>query len=189
MEPVILLVALAGVSNAFFLAGETQCSATQDSSVCSVALGGSVCIQLMKGHQLQLKKKLPAGPMNVFSLKKDRVTIHEAYRNRTEFLISSGTLKMTKMAMSDSGQYSVDVFDADGINQRSINVTLDVQENVWYIWYIWYILIPVCSVVAALAIVVLCCCVCCKVRRRRKTGRKQLEVGLYMDSLKEQDQQ
>ncbi|XP_062414733.1 uncharacterized protein si:zfos-741a10.3 [Pungitius pungitius] len=173
MDPVILLlVMLAGVSNAFLQAGETKCNATQSSSQCSVALGGSVCIQLMtnaSGRHLQFKKKLPAGVLNVFSLKRDKVTVHETYRNRTEFLSSSSTLKMTKMARNDSGLYIVDVFDLNGLHLRTTNVTLDVQGN------IWHILIPVCSVMAALLIVVSCCCVCCKVWRRRKTGRKQLE--------------
>lgn len=87
-------------------------------------------LQLMtnaSGRLLDFKKKLPTGFMKVFSLKKGKVTVHEAYRNRTEFLISSGTLKMTKMARNDSGQYSVDVFDGNGIKLRNVNVTLDVQ--------------------------------------------------------------
>lgn len=176
MEAVILLlVMLAGVSNAFLQAGETKCNITPNSSLCSVALGGSVSLQLMtnaSGRRLDFKKKLSNGFMNVFSLKKGKVTVHEAYRNRTEFLISSGTLKMTKMARNDSGQYSVEVFDENGIKLRNVIFTLDVQGN------IWHILIPVCSAVAALLMVVLCCWVCCKVRRRRKTSKEIMEFDL-----------
>ncbi|KAK9518025.1 hypothetical protein VZT92_023353 [Zoarces viviparus] len=169
MEPVlILLLMLAGVSHAFFPAGETKCNATQNTSLCSATVGGSVYIQLMtnaSGQQLKCKKKLPTGSINVFSLKKERVTIQESYRNRTEFFINSGTLKITKLERSDSGQYTVDVFDPEGIQLRTINVKLDVQEN------ISHILIPVCSAVGALLIVVVCCCVCWKLRRRKKTGK------------------
>uniref|UniRef100_A0A8C3G4Y0 Immunoglobulin V-set domain-containing protein n=1 Tax=Cyclopterus lumpus TaxID=8103 RepID=A0A8C3G4Y0_CYCLU len=99
-------------------------------SQCSVTLGGSVSIQLMtnaSGQQLWCKKKLTSGSINIFSLKKEKVTIQGPYRNRTEFFINNGTLKITKVERNDSGEYTVDVFDPNGILLRTMNVKLDVQ--------------------------------------------------------------
>lgn len=79
------------------------------------------------GHQLWCKKQLPIGSINVFSLKKEKVMIQEAYKNRTEFFISNGTLKLTRVETNDSGQYSVEVFDPNGIHVKNINLTMDVQ--------------------------------------------------------------
>lgn len=171
MEPVLILVMLAGVSHAFLPAADTICNATQNTSLCSATLGGSVYIQVMpnaSGHLLRCRKQLTTGPINVFSVKKDKVTIQEPFKNRTEFFINNGTLRISNVVGNDSGQYTVDVFDPDGVLLRKTMVILDVQENKWNI------LIPVCYGVGALLIVVVvvvccCCCVCRRMRRRKKS--------------------
>ncbi|XP_054453737.1 uncharacterized protein si:zfos-741a10.3 [Anoplopoma fimbria] len=181
MEPVlILLMMLAGVSHAFFPVGETKCNATQNTSLCAVTLGGSVNIQLMTnaiGYQLRCKKQLPTGAINIFSLRKEKVTIQEPYENRTEFFINNGTLKITKVERNDSAQYTVDVHE-NGFFVKTIYFKLDVQEN------ILHILIPVVSAVGVLLIVVVCCCVCRKVRRRKKSG-KQLRKSTLNSAVSE----
>lgn len=117
-------------SLAFFSAAETKCNFNNNTSFCSVTLGGSVFVQIMtnaSGHQLWCKKQLPIGSMNVFSLKKEKVMIQDAYKNRTEFFISNGTLKIAHVERNDSGQYSIEVFDPNGIQVKNIILTLDVQ--------------------------------------------------------------
>lgn len=87
-------------------------------------------IQVMSnasGHVLKCKKQLPTGSINVFSTKGDKVKIQESFRNRTEFFINNGTLKITNVERNDSGQYIVDVFTQDGVLMRSMKVNLDVQ--------------------------------------------------------------
>lgn len=155
---------------AFLPAADTICNATQNTSLCSATLGGSVYIQVMpnaSGHLLRCRKQLTTGPINVFSVKKDKVTIQEPFKNRTEFFINNGTLRISNVVGNDSGQYTVEVFDPDGVLLRKTMVILDVQENKWNI------LIPVYCGVGALLIVVVvvvvCCCVCQKVRRRKKS--------------------
>lgn len=164
----ILLVTLAGVTHAFFPAPEIKCNATHNTSLCSVTLGGSVYIQVMtnaSGHHLRCKKELPTGSINVFTLKKEKVTIQEPLRNRTQFFINNGTLKISNVERNDSGQYSIEVFDANGVLVKNIHIKLDVQEN------ILPILILVCSAVGALLIVMLIsCCFYCKMRRHKKSG-------------------
>lgn len=78
-------------------------------------------------HQLRCKKQLPTGSMNVFSLKKDKVTIQDAFSDRMQFFINNGTLKFTNVARNDSGQYSVEVYDPDGLRIKDIQIKLDVQ--------------------------------------------------------------
>ncbi|XP_078116841.1 uncharacterized protein LOC144524447 [Sander vitreus] len=169
MEPVvILLVMLTGVSHAFFSPAETKCNATQNTSLCSVTVGGSVYIQVMtnaSGHVLKCKKQLPTGSINVFSTKGDKVKIQESFRNRTEFFINNGSLKITNVERNDSGQYITDVFTQDGVLMRSMKVKLDVQEKNVPIWII------VCCALGALLVVVVCCCVCWIVRRHKKSSK------------------
>ncbi|XP_078145140.1 uncharacterized protein LOC144542412 [Centroberyx gerrardi] len=161
----VLLVMLAGVTHAVFPAAETNCNATQNTSACSVALGGSVYIQLManaSGHQLRCKKELPSGSTNVFSLKKDKVVIQEAWRNRTEFFISNGTFKLSNVEKADSGQYTVEVFHPNGVLLETKHVKLDVQENTFPI------VIPVSVVGLLLIVMAVTCCICINRRCRKR---------------------
>ncbi|KAM8732350.1 uncharacterized protein AB9X84_024402 isoform 1-T4 [Acanthopagrus schlegelii] len=169
MEQVLfLLVTLAGASHAVFTAAETKCNASQNISLCSAALGGSVYIQMMtnaSGYQLQCKKQLPTGPIIVFSLKKDKVTIQDQFSDRMQFFINNGTLKFTNVAKNDSGQYSLEVYDPNGLRVKDIQIKLDVQENIRPI-----VIIACCVAVFVLIVVVICCCVCRKKKRNRKSG-------------------
>lgn len=183
MQQVFILVMLAGVTHAFFPAAETKCNATQNTSQCSATLGGAVYIQLMtsaSGHQLRCKKELSTGPLIVFSLKRETVTVPEPFRNRTQFFIHNGTMKITNVEVNDSGAYSVEIFTQDGVLVRNVKFTLDVEES------ILANLIIICSAAGGLLIlilVVICCCVCRKVRRRKKSGSKKKSerhsTGLY----------
>lgn len=117
---------------AFLPAAETKCDATSNTSVlCQVHLGGTVYIQMMNNasrHQLRCKKYLPTGTISVFSLKKEKVTIEEPFRNKTtEFFINNGTLKITNVEKNHSGRYNLEVFDPRGIQVKNIDINLDVQ--------------------------------------------------------------
>eukprot|EP00064_Thunnus_orientalis_P014286 superscaffoldBa00002464_g14328 len=115
---------------------------------------------------MHCKKELTV-PIKVFSLKKEKVTIEEAFRNRTEFFISNGTFKITSAEKNDSGQYTVQVFHQNGVLVNTIHVKLEVQENYLPIW------ILVSSVVALILITVLMVIVwrCC--RNNKKGGHKK----------------
>lgn len=115
---------------AFLPPGESQCNSTLQDSHCSVTLGGSVYIQLMvdvSGHQLRCKKLLPSGPIVVFRVKKEKPVIQEVFRNRTEFFMNNGTLRISCVERTDSGQYVVEVFDPTGRSVKIITVELEVK--------------------------------------------------------------
>ncbi len=65
--------------------------------------------------------------MKVFSLKREKVKIEEAFENRAEFFINNGTLKITNVEKNDSGQYNVDVFDSEASFLKNIYINLDVK--------------------------------------------------------------
>lgn len=174
MEQVlILLVMLAGTTHAFFTPAVTKCNATQNASLCSATVGGSVYIQMMtnsSGYQMHCKKEFTV-PTKVFSLKKEKVTIEEAFRNRTEFFISNGTFKITSAEKNDSGQYTAQVFDQNGVSVNTIHVKLEVQENYLPIWILVssvVALILITLMVIVLMVIVWRCC-----RNNKKGGHKK----------------
>lgn len=113
-------------------AAETKCDATQSlHTPCTVVLGGSVYIQVMtnaSGLTVWCKKVQHSGYATVFGLKKEEVSIEKEFKNRTQFFINNGTLKITNVEKSDSGQYLLEVFGGlNGILVRNNTVQLDVQ--------------------------------------------------------------
>ncbi|XP_077434327.1 uncharacterized protein LOC144059249 isoform X1 [Vanacampus margaritifer] len=189
-QAVILLLLFSGTANAFLPPGDSKCNGTLENSHCSVTLGGSVYIQVMldvSGHQLRCKKVLPSGTMVVFTMKKEKPVIQEAFRNRTEFFMNNGTLKISSVERTDSGQYILEVFDLNGRSVKTITVELDVQENRFSI------LIPVCSALAALLVIVaLSCCVYKKTRQNKRSGsgkskKKKIAVEFWNTSDHVQD--
>lgn len=176
----VFLVMLAEVTHAFLPATETTCNAAQNTSTCSVYLGDSVYIQVManaSGHQLRCKKQLPSGSINVFTLKKEKVVIEEALRNRTEFFINNGTFKISKVEKNDSGQYTVEIFTSQGVRLETKNVNLEVQENILPI-------VVLVSVAVGLLVIVttVTCCICSK-KKRRRSKQPASSAQLWKDSL------
>lgn len=158
MKQLIFLVILTGGAHAFLPVSDTRCNATEIK--CTPVLGGSVYIQLMTNastYDLHCKKVFLNGTTKVFSSGNGKVTIEAAFRERIEFFIDNGTLKITNVENSDSGQYSVEVYDQDGIRRKSINFNLEVRED------ILQIVVPVCIALGVFLILLLCYYVCRKV--------------------------
>ncbi|GAA6235853.1 uncharacterized protein LOC118319263 [Lates japonicus] len=156
---------LAGVTHV----AETKCSHTQNTTLCSVPPGEPVFVQVINNasnHQVRCNKQLPSGSMKVFVLMKEKVTIYEPFRNRTEFFINNGTFKMTNLERNDSGQYIIEVFDSNGVFVKEMNIQLNVQEQAFPL------LIPVCAGAGALLLLMLVLVSCCVCRHRKKSGSR-----------------
>ncbi|XP_026186288.1 uncharacterized protein LOC113144438 [Mastacembelus armatus] len=169
-QAVILLLMFAGVTHAVFSVADVKCNATQNTSQCSVTHGGSVYIQVMtsvSGYIVICNKKSPVGSVTVFKTKNGNVTIGDGFRNRTEFFIKNGTLKITNVEMSDSGQYTIELYDSNGLHVRKAIVQLDVQKKA----PLMLILIIVGSVVGILLILVLLFVCICRKAKKKKSGR------------------
>lgn len=116
-----------------FQVPETKCDATQPTSPCSPVLGGSVSIKLMTtatGYILKCYKDVAAGQAVVFSFKRT-ATIEEPYQNRTEFIIDTGTFKISNVKKSDTGRYIVTVHNSDGEHEKDVTFILDVKGKCW----------------------------------------------------------
>ncbi|KAJ8015328.1 hypothetical protein DPEC_G00024980, partial [Dallia pectoralis] len=128
MELVIglVLLMLTGLSNATV----TICDATQKSSQCLVALGGTLDIKLMNntsGCELEFKKNRTEGPEPVFIMKNNKVSIKGPTEGRSEFLMNNGTFRLTNLEITDAGLYFLEVYDLNGSKLRTRQIQLDIQ--------------------------------------------------------------
>ncbi|KAM4555487.1 T-cell surface antigen CD2-like isoform 3-T4 [Odontesthes bonariensis] len=125
METVVVLLMLFGVSRGV----ETYCDGRQDGAQCYRALGGAVVLQLMdnaseiprydwkKGASVILR-----GRKNIF----DFITIE----NRSTFIPSNGTLKINNLSRTDSGEYTLTLFNLDGQKTGERTLKLSVEAPV-----------------------------------------------------------
>ncbi|CDQ81879.1 unnamed protein product [Oncorhynchus mykiss] len=124
----LVLVMLTGVSHATDMV--TTCNATHNSSRCSVVLNGTLNLQLMtnaSGCELLFKKNLIDGPTLIFSLKRNQVTFRGTSEKRSKFFINNGTLRLTNVERTDSGQYLAEIYDSNGLLLGTRRVQLDIE--------------------------------------------------------------
>lgn len=110
--------------------GDTICNATHNTSQCTVTLGGNIYIQVMNnstGYRLHLKKLLPNGDNEVFTVKRGTVRISNAFKNRTEVFVNNGTFKIQNVQREDAGQYTGEIYDTNGVFLWKLHVKLDVK--------------------------------------------------------------
>ncbi|KAJ8015329.1 hypothetical protein DPEC_G00024990, partial [Dallia pectoralis] len=129
MQAVIgIFVILMGVSYATV----TICDATQKSSQCLVALGGTLDIKLMNntsGVELHFKKNLTNGPEPIFIMKNNNVSIKKLTEGRSEFFMNNGTFRLTNLEITDAGLYLLEVyFYLNGSQIGTRHVQLDIQD-------------------------------------------------------------
>ncbi|XP_038132820.1 hemicentin-1-like [Cyprinodon tularosa] len=117
-----LFLTLLRLSNA----GNIYCDGREDGAWCFAALGGTVIIQLMNSTsgitKYEWKNKTTVilkGTENNFTL-----------QNRSCFIPSNGTVGIKNLNMTDSGEYTLNVFDSKGKNVESRTLQLIVQAPV-----------------------------------------------------------
>ncbi|CAB1337023.1 unnamed protein product [Coregonus sp. 'balchen'] len=124
---VLVLVVLAAVAHATDM---TTCTATQNSSQCSVALCGTLDLQLLtnaSGCELLFKKNLTAGPTLIFSLKRNKVTFKRPTEGRLKFFMNNGTFRLTNVERADSGKYFLEIYNSGGARLGTRRVQLDIE--------------------------------------------------------------
>ncbi|XP_025767845.1 uncharacterized protein LOC112848336 [Oreochromis niloticus] len=132
MELFFIIVLLVGGTQALFPVDATTCDLRTNTCPCSPLLEGTVYVQVMtdaSGREMKCLKMLPKGNITVFSLKKEKITTDKEFYNRLTFIIKNGTLKITNLKKSDSGQYSIEVYNSNGFQEKNIYFTLDVKDN------------------------------------------------------------
>ncbi|XP_008419122.1 contactin-4-like [Poecilia reticulata] len=110
-------------------AGETHCDGREDGGRCFVALGATVIIQL-----LSKVSEIPK-----YEWKNERVVIlrgkgynfsQNTLQNRSLFIPSIGTVRIKNLRRTDSGEYTLNIFDSNGRNMESRALQLIVQAPV-----------------------------------------------------------
>ncbi|XP_039871572.1 uncharacterized protein LOC120723858 [Simochromis diagramma] len=134
MEQFFIVVLLAGGTHAFFPVDETTCDLNANRCPCSPLLKGTVYIQCdvmanASGRDVKCLKVLPRVNITVFNIKKEKIMIDKEFNNRLTFIIKNGTLKITNLKKNDSGQYSIEIFNSNGVQEKNIYFTLDVKDN------------------------------------------------------------
>ncbi|XP_031600495.1 uncharacterized protein LOC116324090 isoform X2 [Oreochromis aureus] len=165
---------------------ETTCDLRTNTCPCSPILEGTVYIQVMtdaSGREMKCLKVLPKGNITVFSIKKGKPTTDKEFNNRLTFIIKNGTLKITNLRRNDSGQYSIEVFNSDGVQQKNIYFTLDVKDNgkvegkaVWNFKDKSLYLVIACL---ALLLIAVSCCFAWREINHRKQGSRAPETMYF----------
>ncbi|CAI5652013.1 unnamed protein product [Oreochromis niloticus] len=105
MEQFLIIVLVAGGIHAHVSVDETTCDLTKSTCPCSPLLKGTVYIRVMtdaSGREMKCLK----------------------------VLAKNGTLKITNVRRNDSGHYSIEVFNSNGVQEKNIHFTLDVKALV-----------------------------------------------------------
>ncbi|KAE8285996.1 hypothetical protein D5F01_LYC15676 [Larimichthys crocea] len=126
MEVVIgLLLMLLRVSHGV----ETYCDGRQDGAQCYGALGETVVLQLMDSaseisrYQLFKNKKLI---LNVI-----RKSVTNVIADRSSFTPRDGTFRINDLSRTDGGEYTLTIFDLDGLmsEQRTLQLTFQAPVS------------------------------------------------------------
>ncbi|KAJ0002481.1 hypothetical protein NQD34_007630 [Periophthalmus magnuspinnatus] len=165
-----ILILLPGLSCGFLKPSDTMCKLIDTTeSTCSVTHGGNVFLQVMSSasdHRLQFKKQLSSGSKEVFTIKERTLKIREdSFKNRTEAFMDNGTIKIQNVQWEDVGKYKVEIYDTNGANLETVEVTLEVKANPWPV-----IVLAASSVGAFLVVVLISVCIYRKVRTHKQSG-------------------
>lgn len=57
------------------------------------------------------------------------MTIPEAYEGRVEVFIDNGTVKIMHVQRNDSGEYTIDIFESDGMHLKKVELILHVRSK------------------------------------------------------------
>ncbi|XP_012711099.2 hemicentin-2 isoform X2 [Fundulus heteroclitus] len=129
MKVVGLLMVLLRVSCSV----ETYCDGRQDKAQCFGALGGTVALQLMdKDSEIPKYKWMKEASKNESTL--TILYYYQTYNvtsnsmsSRSVFFPGNGTFKINNLSRSDTGEYSLRMFDSNGkqIRNRTLQVSIE----------------------------------------------------------------
>ncbi|XP_027140998.1 T-cell surface antigen CD2-like isoform X2 [Larimichthys crocea] len=124
MEAVVgLLLLLLGVSHGV----ETYCDGRQDGAQCYGALGGTVVLQLMDSASEISRYQLFKNTTAILSGIKKRVTV---IADRSSFTPSNGTFRINDLSRTDGGEYTLKIFDSEGLSLKQRTLQLIIQAPV-----------------------------------------------------------
>ncbi|KAM4555678.1 hepatic and glial cell adhesion molecule-like [Odontesthes bonariensis] len=108
---------------------ETDCDGRQEGAQCYGALGGAVVLQLMDNAS-----EIPRYDWKKFSqlILKGRmnISVSNAMHNRSVFIASDGTFTISNLSRTDSGDYTLEIFNSNGQQTGSQTLHLSIEAPV-----------------------------------------------------------
>ncbi|XP_051514058.1 uncharacterized protein LOC127417862 [Myxocyprinus asiaticus] len=103
---------------------------------CYAALGHKLYLQMVtdaRDQDLELYKWIDNGKEKVFRVKNKKEKkneTHKSIRNRSEFIFNNGTLIINNMIRTDSGTYTLELYNSDGSQTHAVNLSVIVEAPI-----------------------------------------------------------
>ncbi|KAE8285948.1 hypothetical protein D5F01_LYC15627 [Larimichthys crocea] len=109
---------------------ETYCDGRQDGAQCYGALGGTVVLQLMDSASEISRYQLFKNKTAILSGRKNKIVIN-LVADRSSFTPSDGTFRINNLSRTDGGEYTLTIFDSDGLmsEQRTLQLTFQAPVS------------------------------------------------------------
>ncbi|CAI5651997.1 unnamed protein product [Oreochromis niloticus] len=108
---------------------ETYCEFRQDGALCYGALGGSVDIQLMYSITEITRYKYVKNSLIIVDVL-NKTIISNTTAIRSIIFPSNGTFRINNLSRNDSGNYTLQTFDSDGLSKGEWTLQLFIQAPV-----------------------------------------------------------
>ncbi|XP_030595622.1 uncharacterized protein LOC115787182 [Archocentrus centrarchus] len=92
---------------------ETHCDGRQNGTQCYGALGGTVDIQLINSTSGILRLQLMKNTFSLLTVRNNIITLNKT-QEKSVFISSNGTFRISNLNWTDSGNYNLQTFDATG---------------------------------------------------------------------------
>ncbi|XP_070706012.1 cell adhesion molecule 3-like [Pempheris klunzingeri] len=106
-----------------------HCDARQDGAQCYGALGGAVALQLMDGAAENSMYQWSNGTATILNVKKNKIRTN-ARGTRSSFTPSNGTILINDLNWLDGGNYTLQIFDSNGVKSEQRSLQLTIQAPV-----------------------------------------------------------
>ncbi|TKS72407.1 Hepatocyte cell adhesion molecule [Collichthys lucidus] len=109
---------------------ETYCDGRQDGAQCYGALGGTVVLQLMDSTSEISRYQLFKNTTAILPGTKNKI-VSNLIADRSSFTLSNGTFRIKDLSRTDSGEYTLTIFDSNGFisEQRTLQLIFQVPVS------------------------------------------------------------
>ncbi|XP_047209869.1 uncharacterized protein LOC124860528 [Girardinichthys multiradiatus] len=165
-----LLFLLIGVSYGV----ETFCDARQDGAQCLGSWGGTVFVKLMDQASGAPRMDWMKGATLILRWRNNEI-VANTIMSRSEFIPNNGTFRINNLRNSDSGKYTLNLFDSEGKEKRTRNLQLFVEGQS-------PIRVGAISALVFYLILLLVCIIILCVRSKKQKCKENLNADLiYVD--------
>ncbi|XP_070693267.1 pregnancy-specific beta-1-glycoprotein 4-like isoform X2 [Pempheris klunzingeri] len=114
---------------------ETYCDGRQDGAQCYGALGGTVVLQLMDGAAENSTYLWSSRTQTILAGRGNKFRIN-VIGNRSSFTPSNGAIIINNLNRLDGGNYTLQIFDSNGVKSEQRSLQLTIQAPVSSVWLV-----------------------------------------------------